>query len=175
MYEFNTHQHNFASWAAARAVQRGWKGAKNSTLLKAINSSSMRSFLKNEKANDISEAEFERLHRKWCGELRASLREQGLEKKSISYGRLAKLVAVYLKSIVVLGPQYKTKLAYVIHPPIDRILLNSLWRYEKLSFVKNIAWTKCEEAEYFALIKHLRGWLDSSKPFWTLEEYWTID
>ena len=182
MYDFSTHQHNFAAWAAARAAQRRWKGASTAFLKTAIESSSMRSFLGNEKSYEISEVGFESIHRKWCAEVKASLLEQGLARDPISHGRLAKLVAVYLKSVVVLGPQCNTRLADVIHPPIDGLLLKGLWQREKLDFVRDadrklIAWTQLDEDGYYELIKRLRNWFNSSKPFkpfWALEEYWPV-
>ncbi len=46
----------------------------------------------------------------------------------MTFGRAAKLVAVYLKAMVVVGQIVQTTLARVAHPPIDRMLLRNLAR-----------------------------------------------
>jgi len=179
MYEFDLHQHNFAVWAAAAAARRSWAGATTTVLNEALMYSEIRSFLGKKKSYTISESEFRIQHQKWCEQIKSFLLQQGLSRETISHGRLAKFIAVYLKSVVVLGPNFGTKLAFVIHPPIDRILIESLWRKEKLPFLKRekgklITWTLLDEIGYYSLIGKLREWLDSSKPFWALEEYWSV-
>lgn len=43
-----------------------------------------------------------------------------------SFGRAAKLIAIYLKTTIVLSGAENTTLGRVIHPPIDSILLKAM-------------------------------------------------
>src|SRR5690606_30898398 len=78
------------------------------------------------------------------------------------------LVAVYLKSMVVVGPSPDSKLAAVAHPPIDRILLQNLaaahGRGPHFKKWRLTAWTSLSEAEYYSLIADLRDVLATGEP-----------
>lgn len=104
------------------------------------------------------------------------LAEKGIA--NVTYGRAAKLVAVYLKSMIVLGPDGPSSLASIAHPPIDRILLRNLASSDVTSPHKSnwrtTTWTTLDEQSYYALISQLRGVLAKSEPFWKLEKYWTV-
>ncbi len=96
---------------------------------------------------------------------------------NVTYGRVAKLVAVYLKSMAVVGPGANSSLSAVAHPPIDSILLKNLASDETVvspykAHWKSLAWTKLNEAEYYTLVSELRSVLRDSDPWWTLEKYW---
>ncbi len=98
---------------------------------------------------------------------------------NITYGRAAKLIAIYLKNMIINGPDSKTIFADLIHPPIDRILLKELAQcvqYPKdiRKSWRSINWTTCDETNYFKLISSLRT-LGLDKPaFWRLESYWDV-
>jgi hypothetical protein len=94
-------------------------------------------------------------------------------------GRAAKLVAVYLKAMVVMGGDPETSLARVAHPPIDRILLQNLARAEELDSPHQRAWggtnwTQLSEDAYYELIEQLCSCLEADEPMWHLERYWTV-
>jgi hypothetical protein len=96
-----------------------------------------------------------------------------------TFGRAAKLVAVYLKATVVVGGDPETSLARVAHPPIDRILLQNLARAEELDSPHQRAWartnwTQLSEDAYYELIVQLRACLKAGEPLWHLERYWTV-
>jgi hypothetical protein len=97
-----------------------------------------------------------------------------------SYGRAAKVIAIYLKSSIVLGPAWDSSLARVAHPPIDRELLKKLASSEefKSECKKHWAktnWTQLDKTKYKALINQLRDipWI-KDKPLWMLEKYWNL-
>ena len=95
-----------------------------------------------------------------------------------TYGRVAKFVAVYLKSMIVVGPHSESRLASVIHPPIDRVLLENLCSsraaLDRLARWRGVAWTRLDKRRYYMLIADLRSLLRASEPFWMLERYWTF-
>jgi hypothetical protein len=97
----------------------------------------------------------------------------------VTYGRAAKLVAVYLKTTVILGGGAYTPLGHSIHPPIDRTLLQKLGasprvRSRHQTAWRNTSWTQLGESGYYTLIAQLRKVVPQDLPFWMLEEYWGV-
>ena len=94
--------------------------------------------------------------------------------KETTYGRAAKIVAIYLKCTVVLAGHHMTQFASVLHPPIDRILLTRIAagipRVAKICR-KSLTWTRLDEDSYFELIGALRE-VVAGEPFWSLERHW---
>lgn len=168
-YTAHNHRHNFAVWAAARATQRGFTDVK--TLKCALEVSGVESFAR----RPIRLGQFNDQHRVWCMRIMNNI-EQGTGKYT-SYGRAAKLVNTYLKTMLVLRDPM-SKAAAVIHPPIDRILLRNIATQANIEestkrYLRGINWTSLEEGSYFELICVLRE-INGNQPFWMIEEYWTV-
>ena len=123
-YDILEHRHRFAVWAAARASQRGFTSV--AVLSSTIDRAKIRDFVESKARTPIDRVKFDSLHRKWCGDAMAALSEYAPGIKDVTYGRAAKLVAIYLKSSVILGNALDTEFARVAHPPIDSILLRNL-------------------------------------------------
>ena len=162
-------------WTGARAAQRGLASTK--TLCGAIEATSVRKFLRDPESLDIDAKRFESRHREWCNVALEHLFKQGVE--SVTFGRVAKLFAVYLKAMVVVGEGSQSKLAAVIHPPIDRTLLQRLAATAAIDAPyrarwRSVAWTKLTEGDYYSLLAELRAVLADEDPWWKLEEYWNV-
>jgi hypothetical protein len=170
-YDIRTHRPKFAIWAASRAVQRGWKQAKVSCLRESIEKCGVGEFIRDTNSIFTSSETFELLHRQWCDLIQACLAARGVE---ASYGRAAKLLAVYLKTMIVIAGLEKTPLAYAIHPPIDRQLLQTVAGAKDIPHLRYVSWTQLEKDQYYALVHVLRQLLQEGQPFWMLEEYWPI-
>jgi hypothetical protein len=177
-YDMTEHRHRFAAWAAARAVQRGWRYSTKEKLRDALESCGVREFVCSpESRAGIDECRFREFHRQWCRAVIESLTQQGVA--DATFGRAAKLVAVYLKVMVVLSPSGDCDLARIAHPPIDRTELQkvaaeaSVDSPRKLLW-KTVNWTQLTEENYYSLIGQLRALIPSSDPFWTLEQYWNV-
>lgn len=104
----------------------------------------------------------------------------------LTYGRAAKLVNVYLKALFL--PSFGTvgttpnnapqrSKTDAIHPPIDRILLDTLAKNDVGGYKKdwrkfhNIGWTKFDKSNYqdvLTLVCHV-----TSGHLWTIEQHWT--
>ena len=172
-YDLFEHRHRFAVWAAARAAQRGLTDV--ATLQRALEACGVQEFVRSRRNLRSSAQAFERHHRRWCSRIVTFLRRRGIA--GATYGRAAKLVAIYLKSMVVLGPDSDSPLGRVIHPPIDRRLLTNLLsmapKHEHLRRWRQTAWTKLDAEHYYALIADLRKAIPAGQPFWTLEQHWT--
>ena len=105
----------------------------------------------------------------------ATLDEQGVE--DVTFGRAAKLVAIYLKSMIIVGGHHESPFARVAAPPIDEILLKSLaadhsfdrkhWRLWRTT-----KWTKMTTEEHAAIISSFRSEGLDRPVFWMIERYW---
>lgn len=173
-YEINEHRHRFAVWAAARAAQRGF--ADVNTLRKALERCGVVEFVETANFDDVDDKRFDTLHRQWCSAIVDSLVKAGVA--HVTYGRATKLIGMYLKSMVVLGPGSGTALARTVHPPVDGILLRklaaSLMNSEYSREWARVRWTKLTHKQYYELIGQLREALGPDEPFWKLERFWTV-
>jgi hypothetical protein len=160
-YSFEEHRHRYAVWTAARAVQRSFTTTEN--ISKAINATSLRSFA--ESNEPVSQHQFDELHKQWCDSIMSYL-----EAKDCSYGRAAKIAAIYLKTAVVLPACGIDDKSLVIHPPIDRILLQTIGEKEGLKELLKKKWTQLGKDDYWNLVSQLRNKFNLFN--WTLEAYW---
>lgn len=163
-YTFIDHLHNYSVWTAARAVQRGYTTTKN--IKAAIDKTELSKLT--EKGEIKTPSEFDDFHRKTSKILIEYLSNLGIP---TSYGRAAKIIAVYLKTSIVIRDSGESHLAKIIHPPIDNILLTNLSKKNRELGVSNIKWTQLSENEYFELIEKLRSLHFNS--FWELEKFWS--
>lgn len=128
--------------------------------------------------------DFDTEHGIWCKtmieEAKKHLNENiSLDKKekSISYGVAAKLINVYLKSILVCGGYHEHEKVKKIHPPIDRLLLTELAKkddYPRKNVWKKYAekgWSKFESEDYQVVILNAKEFV-KSKALYTIESFW---
>ena len=175
-YSHFLHRHNFSAWAAARAAQRG-RGfsVKVPEIVSAIERSGLEDAVADTESYPLTSEDFDSFHRRYAREIISLLGAEGVA--SVTYGRAAKIIAIYLKSMVVIGPLWRTRFARVIHPPLDRILLRNLARRDGLpkglkQKCETVNWTDLSEDEYFDLIQGFRQAGLDQQAFWMLEQYW---
>lgn len=174
-YTFEEHIHRYAVWTAARASQRGFTSTTviDGAIARARH---LRDYLA---APKVDAEEFDMFHREAAKALMEELKCEAPVNKC-TYGRAAKIIAIYLKTAVVLrlGPEAPESL--VIHPPIDRILLNNFASKLKKHYPdsKHLAadlrknWTELTQDEYWELVETIQK---IGAPLnWRLEEYWEI-
>lgn len=168
IYTFSDHLHNYAVWTAARAVQRNFTDTKS--IKSAIEETELKGLIDSKEVFTIEQ--FDNFHRETANKIIQYLKsiDKKLESKA-TYGRAAKIIAIYIKTAIVIRDSGLSILAKIAHPPIDSILLkNAHKRYRDLGLDRT-TWTQLTEKEYFDLIKKLRTLnLDY---FWKLEQYWT--
>ena len=164
-YTFADHLHNYAVWTAARAVQRGWKGAKTKNIKTAIESTDLMNLAS--KQGNTTTSEFDNFHRLTAHRIIDSFDGLGIK---ASYGRASKIIAIYIKTSITLRNSGQCTISKLAHPPIDNILLTNLnFKFPKLG-LKGIKWTQLTEEKYFYIISKLRSLnIDS---FWKIEEFW---
>lgn len=164
-YTFTDHLHNFAVWTAARAAQRNFTSTEN--ISKAIDKSELKSLITNPDRQWTSTS-FDAFHKETALKMINDFDEIGIE---ATYGRVAKIIAIYIKTAVVIRTDGKSQLARHAHPPIDSILLKNLATEFKKPYRK-IAWTTLDQSKYWELIQDIRDfWNDD---MWKIEEYWSL-
>lgn len=166
------YRHDFAVWAGARASQRGFTTVK--LLKEALELSGVKEFSRNPSLV-TSSSEFNNRHGVWCNRVCDLLEDNNV--KGVTFGRAAKLIAVYLKVMLVM-PNIDSTQAHFIHPPIDRILLQNLSKIGPISMdnkrlFRQSNWTKFDQDEYLEVLNAIRSFLNG-KPMWRIEEYWAV-
>ena len=163
-YSFKQHLHNYSVWTASRAVQRSFTSTEN--IQAAIDNSSLRAFAESQAL--ITEIGFDAFHRSCATSIIDSLRHYTGEKST--YGRAAKIIAIYLKTSVILPNSGNCSRSSIIHPPIDSILLKNLSTHLKRPGIMSKPWTTLNEVDYWGLVSEIKSIF---KPFnWTLEVFW---
>lgn len=162
-YTIEEHIHRYAVWAAARAVQRNF--TTTAIIRYAIERTKLRT-LNSRSGIDTPEA-YDKFHRQTCKAL-----VKAFEAKDVpcEFGRAAKIVAIYLKTTVVVRDSGESRLAKIIHPPIDRFLLHRLHEEHDEFKLKDLNWTQLDETTYYKLIKDLRAYYGAC--FWKIEKLW---
>lgn len=163
-YNLKQHIHNFSVWTSARAVQRSF--TKTVMIKRAIEESDLRFF--SESSDECNQSSFDEFHRKCANQIIDSFGKNNI---ACSYGRASKIIAIYLKTAVIIRNDDQYARSSYIHTPIDSILLKAIDKNFKLKEFKNIRWTTLDETNYWELINNLNS---KNLPInWTLEEYWS--
>jgi len=163
-YTFIDHLHNFSVWTAARASQRNFTTTKN--IKEAIEDTRLKKFIINKRL--WNSKSFDKFHRECCHSIIRCLKNKRIK---TTYGRASKIVAIYIKTAIIIPSLGKNSLAKIAHPPLDNILLTNLHKKYKNLKLNNEKWTHWTESEYFEIIKKLRT-LQLNK-FWEIEKYWS--
>jgi hypothetical protein len=175
-YTHEEHLHRFACWTAARAAQRGWKGATTKAISDALEETHF-----SEKLLELFKAEpdartFDVWHTSRVKELRKVFLAQKLEPEPVTYGRIAKIIAIYIKTVYISNCP-TSSLAQVAHPPIDAILLRNVKAHlkENVDFTYptklGFHWTKFDQLTYSQAVEFLRK-VNGELPFWAVEVFW---
>jgi hypothetical protein len=164
-YTLSEHRHRFAVWTAARSVQRSW----TTTLLisQAICSTSLYEFVNSYKAI-LKQNDFDKMHKKWCEQMINKFQSLGV---MASYGRVAKIIAVYLKTSIIIRANEGDNILSIIHPPIDRILLRNLpVNVKEFKSIRVLNWTQLDSKSYWFIVDTIREKLGAFD--WRLEILW---
>lgn len=178
-YSLAEHRHRYAAWCSARAAGRGLAGATNGVFRAALEASELPVLLRADAGQwPTSPPAFDRAHRGWCAAAVSSLHDQGVT--DATFGRAAKLVAIYLKTLLVCGGLDRTSFARVAHPPIDRVLLKALSRERRFpasarALWRATNWTAMDADAYDRIIGSLREAGLDGDGFWRVERWWIGD
>ena len=176
MYDISEHRHRFAVWTAARAVQSARGGDSNATVRRGVERSGIREFISSDTGASMGSAdEYDDLHRTWCRQAIEAMQDGGTS--GVTYGRAAKLIAIYVKTLVVMQDP-DAPLSRIAHPPVDSFLLDGLKSDSQFSsssrkLWRSAKWSKLNETTYFEVIESFRAEGLDRPAFWAIERYWT--
>lgn len=183
MYSILEHKHRSAAWASGRgasvigcrfSVEQGKKIIEESGLKDIAASID----------NLPSPDEFDEKHREWRKNVIKAAKKLNI---TFRHGVAAKLINIYFKSIFVCGNQYEDPRVKVIHPPIDSVLLDTLYRKEVGGLKKNwqrarkVRWSKFNSDQYEDVISSIKSAIQyeikenllKEDGLWQIEKYWS--
>lgn len=177
MYDINKHKHNYAVWAASRAWGRGLPGGKYALAKSLINVANLESV---RCPDDIGpDVDLWLLHK-----MRLIIDHAAMNHiVGINYGRVQKLVNIYLKTKLVCGGYECHPKVGLLHPPIDRRLLDGLRKALrnqndsdaakafKSAQIENPSWTCFDLNDYLSHIAAIKLYM-GNKPLWMVEKHW---
>lgn len=171
------HRHRLGVWASARAAQRGWLGATVFLIRKTVEQCGVLETVRDPGRWPGTAEQFDAVHKTWVDSTQSYLQRNGLE---ATFGRCAKVIAIYLKVTVITAGYHDAPFARVIHPPIDEILLKSLARDDRFPaparrLWRRTKWTKLDATRYAELIESFRAVKLDMPVFWMIERYWQPD
>ncbi|MGI9192088.1 MAG: hypothetical protein ACR2IL_08185 [Chitinophagaceae bacterium] len=170
-YNITAHIHQFAVWTAARAVQRNFTTTEN--IKKVIEKTQLYDLIDNP---EIAYDNYELFHDKCAKKIITSfnkLKDKNGNELLATYGIAAKIIAIYIKTAVIISNKGKKELSKVAYPPIDRILLTNLKKdYPE---IKKLSWTKFDRTQYLETINIINKIKADKKlkAYWEIESYWT--
>lgn len=170
-YDIDEHKHRFATWCGATAGSRSkicrFSVKKGKEILEK---SGIHPKKKLRDLIHITSSEFNSWHNEIC----ESMTSIPTELNNFSYGIAAKILNCYLKAYI--DPSIDTY--NIIHPPVDRILLQELSSRNIGKFKKtwtellHIGWSKFKKENYATCISHIRMTLPPQTPLWKIEYFW---
>ena len=195
-YDIDEHKHRFAVWTAGRAYARGGTGggysvANAKRLIEESGLSAIKTPDQLPEPEGMDQFQYDRIE----ALIKASepLRYiHGKTKLSLpflcTYGRAQKLVNIYLKTKFVCAGHHHHPSVRVLHPPLDRVLLQALVsfchahrhdetladfraEFQAARAPKGISWTEFDKEAYRAFIDAIKT-LQRGKPLWAVEEHW---
>jgi hypothetical protein len=148
--------HNFACWAAARAVHNPHNSGTSTDIIKdAIEKSGLEAFVENPMLLEGYPSIHDSLVKKLNKKLRWSIDEK--------YGVLAKIIAMYFKVSLILTNKAPKKILEQIYPPIDSHHLKTLG-------LQKLRWTNMNGKEFNQSIDALESYCkEHSMNFITFE------
>ena len=91
----------------------------------------------------------------------------------MTVGVAAKLINVYFKVIFICGNYEEKDGIKYIHPPIDSILLDELYKNDKNKLYKE-KWSKLSKDKYEKIIDRIKNIVkkEGLDGLWSIEKYW---
>ncbi len=174
MYSIEEHKHRFASWAASRGasvVNCRFKVEEGKAILEEAGLKEIANSLDN---LPIPE-EFDKQHSIWRNNV---IKVAKKYQKEFTHGVASKLINLYLKSVFVCSENINDPKIKAIHPPIDSVLLEELYKqniggqrrvWQKARKAK---WSKLTSEEYEQTIRAIQVTITNNNGLWEIEQYW---
>ena len=173
-YSIEEHKHRFAAWAAGRAANVNGCRFTVEQGKDILEKAGMNSVAKS--LDGLPEPiDFDKEHEKWRNNVIKAAKDHEL---NFTHGVAAKLINIYLKSIFVCGNNHDNKKIKVIHPPIDSVLLDALYKQNvsgkksEWQAARKARWSKLTSNQYQAVINAIKSTIPKDKGLWEIEEFW---
>ncbi len=173
-YSIEEYKHRFASWAAARGasvINNRFKVEIGKLILEDAGLKNIANSINNLPSYD----DFDKYHKEWRISVINVAKNYNLD---FTHGVAAKLINLYLKSIYVCGESINDPRIKNIHPPIDSLLLDELYKQDigqqKIIWqkAKKAKWSKFTSDEYEEVIKAIKKSTPVNFGLWEIEQYW---
>ncbi len=174
-YSIHEHKHRFSAWAAGRAANVNGCRFSVEEASAILDRANLKHLLIG--PDQLPEPlKIDITHREWRTAVIAAAKSQGL---NFTHGVAAKLINIYLKAGFVCGGHDTDPRVQALHPPIDSLLLDELYRQDvggsryEWGKARATRWSKFTSDQYQNVIKSIRKWaLSQNVPLWEVEQYW---
>lgn len=179
-FTIENHKYKFAVWAAGRAASVKDQRFSVKSAKKLIDHINLQAYI--DKPDSLPD-NFDTIHHTWCKSLiekSVEIFDEKVQLKKIKYGVAAKLINVYLKTILVCGRYHEHEKVKKIHPPIDRLLFKGLAQcnvggqkdFWKEHLGKGKGWSQIDEEAYKEVIEKIKECTASGSGLYTIEHFW---
>jgi hypothetical protein len=174
-YSIEEHKHRFAAWAAGRAasvIGCRFSVEQGKYILEEAGLNIVAESLANLPKSD----DFDKKHEEWRGKVICAAEKRGL--KNFTDGVAAKLINIYLKSIFVCGNDCNEAKVKAIHPPIDSVLLDALYKQDisgkkkQWQAARKVRWSKLDSNQYQNVINAIKATIPKENGLWEIEKHW---
>ncbi len=169
-YDIQEHKHRFSAWAASRAasvVNNRFKVHEGKCIIESAGIAKT--------IEELPEADlFDDYHEQLRKKVIVASRRYGYE---FTHGVAAKLINIYLKSMFVCTEEYNNPKVKAIHPPIDSVLLDTLYKEdiggqkERWNITRQVKWSKLSDSDYVFVINTVKIVM-LNQGLWEIEQYW---
>lgn len=173
-YDIVEHKHRFAAWAGSRAA---------STKTCRFDVSTGRAIIEAVGLHDLLAApvllptpeKIDEMHSVWRETAIFEAEAKGL--RCFGHGVAAKLINVYLRGAFVCAGHEWHPNVKALHPPIDSLLLNELYRLDvgglraTWKTARKQRWSMFDTPQYQRVIEAIRA-VSDGRPMWMVETHW---
>jgi hypothetical protein len=173
-YTIEDHKHRFAAWAASRAASTitcRFNVLQGKEIIESVGLNRVLS----DPSNLPTPTEIDAKHREWREAAIAAAKTKNLI--GFSHGVAAKLINIYLKSAFVCAGYENHNHVSGLHPPIDSLLLEELYKSnvgdlkKAWGAAKKAKWSKFSSEQYEEVITNIRKALNG-RSMWEIESCW---
>lgn len=173
-YSLHKHRHRFCGWAASRAASVLGCRFKGKQGLVILETAGLKHILLSPERLPTPE-KLDETHRQWRQAVIEGATEQHL---LFTHGVAAKLINIYFKAGFVCGGHESDPRVQALHPPIDGVLLDELYRQDvgglrsEWRVARQVRWSKLDSDQYERVVTAIRTALGADAPLWQIERYW---
>lgn len=174
VYDIAEHKHRYSAWAASRAASTSTCRFDVNTGKAIIEAIGLQHLLA-DPAQLPAPTAMDAAHREW----RETAIRTAISKEldTFTHGIAAKLINVYLKGVFVCGGHELHDSVQALHPPIDSLLLDELYKGEVGDLrsvwaqARKRRWSKLNAQQYEEVIAGIRQAF-KGQPLWQVEAHW---